>query len=199
MAINGGYHMSFATLGIIASSRKKPVASGKVVKINCTQAGDDALEPDWNNAYMVNSVEQTLALNTDTGAVSGWSFVYYFGGGGCESLFNPVVGDPDFPDDVINMQWFSGDPSLPMTMNLIGLDPAKTYNILTYSMDNSGGDGLTSLTFGGTTLTGDPSSYNPVKLLFSAIAPDGAGQISGAMQQVDGSFPVINGIIITEN
>lgn len=187
MAIQVPFHIVYAT-----------APSTKLAKANCTDGGNPSGLSDWNDIAWVNA-NTTVALNLPSGISSSWSINFdSSNGGGGGGGYGTGFGDPDFPDGVTKSAWSTGQINTHIFTNFINLNPAKTYNILVWCFDNDGHpDGSGSITFNGTTLSGDAGQF-PFKPLFSNITPDVTGSIYGDLTWPTTSTNV-GGFIITEN
>lgn len=174
-------------------------APSKIIKINLTKTSDgNASESNWNNFYF-DTAMTSLPLIDSTGASSGWAIIataIY----GEETIGSPSIGDSDFPNDVLNTQWYAQDTSH-ITLVISGLNSGKLYSINIASIDNSSGLTDTGVTINGVSHTITSNSNVLGKYTFTGIAPDGSNDLTIDVVNIPGNsiYAFINAIIITEN
>lgn len=180
--MNFPYQISYAT-------------TSQTAMIALSDTGNHATTSGWNNydKSLAASGTYTMSLLNSTGGASGWSIM--------ASAIVPGIGfetvggsfsDADFPNDIINLQWYN--PTF--TLNITGLNPSKTYTIKTVHWDNSSGTITTKITVNATIQTATSDNSTLGKLTFSGVSPDGTGLIT--IKFDNGTvFPAWNGLIIT--
>lgn len=167
-----------------------PAKSGKV---NLTESADPANGQSGWSDLLLSLAATPISINTTGWSVSGTniSAAAFQNSGGS-------YGDSIFNDLIAAKFWYSGGATIAVTVT--GLNPAKTYNIVTCTADTEGpGDGLTTVTVGSASPQSTPAEPNGTlyKLTFSGISPDGSGNL--IISWTGTGFPLLNGFTITEN
>lgn len=180
----------------------------KVSKIAVINLTDGTTGPANYNDFTVSSLTTPTSLITLAGAASGWSVV---GATGAGALFSRNIGtyfsapSPNFAAAALNTLWYidGGFSGSTFTLTLSGLDPAKTYTVITVSADNhnSGDDGDTPVSVGGTTQTAVNPTLRFVELTFTGVAADSSGNLQIVVGYPGGAvdYPLMNAVKIIEN
>jgi hypothetical protein len=170
---------------------------GQTVNINLTDGSHPSGLAVWND--ITNLIVLTTSIHNSAGVTTGWTLTpFIHGSANYYDATGPAWGNADFPDAVINSQYYAQPGGNDFGFVLSGLNPAKTYTVKTISADNAGGDGIIIVTVQSTSHnTGIEPTNIAIELTFTGIVTDGSGNLT---LTVSGSgYPLLNAVIIIEN